>query len=225
MADEDNKNIPVFPSNSSEILTNAEAWPEIETLAPETSSKPVRTSEFDKMRHTSYQARLGRRLDRISRRISDNNIRLSSHPTDMIRLKVTRDERSRDLTSRQILDWEVLPIIMPSLKDVPLRHFVREGGEIQIPSLYTIDQQTYFEMYAPVQVKLEPEDLLFRLIYDSSMPDPYIMCLQVKEQLATMGYSSINFLKYFVTFYDEAIPSKVVRILKEANARRDELGW
>ena len=115
--------------------------------------------------------------------------------------------------------------MVPSMKDVPLRHFIRKGDEVQVPSLYTIEQQEYFEIYAPVEVKLEPEDLLFRLIYDSSADEPYVMCLQVKEQLATIGYSSINYLKYWVTFYDEPINKKIIKILKDANIKRDLLGW
>lgn len=208
------------------ILSTAEAWPEIETFDPVIKVTPKKPQvDFDRMRHTVYQARMGRHTDRILRKVTDNNIRLSSHPTDMIRLKVERDPRSRDLESRQIIGWEVLPIILPTMKDIPLRHLIREGTEVQIPSLYTIDQQTYFEIYAPVEVKLEPEDLLFRIIYDPNTQEPYIMALQVKEQLATVGYSSITMLKFWVTFYDEALPTKVVRILKDANARREDLGW
>ena len=221
MADENNTTV-IVPTVD---LSIAEAWPVAETFDPVIKTTKRTKADFDKMRHTVYQARLGRYTDRITRRVTDNNIRLSSHPTDMIRLKVERDPRSRDLESRQIISWEVLPIILPVMKDVPLRHLIREGADIQIPSLYTIDQQTYFEIYAPVEVKLEPEDLLFRIIYDPNTQEPYVMALQVKEQLATVGYSSINMLKFWVTFYDEKLPAQVVKILKDANERRETLGW
>ena len=162
----------------------------IETSSPiiDIQSPKHEDDFYDKYHRTTFQARMGRRLDRIARRVTDNNIRLSSNPTDMIRISVKRDERSQDLVSREVSATEILPI--------PLRHFIRKGDEVQVPSLYTIEQQEYFEIYAPVEVKLEPEDLLFRLIYDSSADEPYVMCLQVKEQLATIGYSSINYLKY-----------------------------
>lgn len=212
------------------VSTPAEGYPVVTTASPEiivknNISRKKQRKSFDPMHHTTFQARLGRRLDYINRQVTDNNIRLSSHPTDMIRLHIERDPRSRDLVYRQIEGWEVLPIILPPLKDIPLRHFVREGSEIQIPSLFTIDQQAYMEIYAPAQVKLEPEDLLFRMIYDPNADEPYILCLQVKEQLATIGYSTINYLKYFVTIFDEKIPKTVVSVLKEANERREELGW
>lgn len=43
------------------------------------------------MRRTSYQVRLGKKLDNIVRKVTDNNIRLASQPVDMIRIKVNRD--------------------------------------------------------------------------------------------------------------------------------------
>ena len=222
MADKDKEGLIVQIGNTETVNKIS-----IETSSPIIDiQSPKHEDEFyDKYHRTTFQARMGRRLDRIARRVTDNNIRLSSNTTDMIRISVKRDERSQDLVSREVSATEILPIMLPSMKDVPLRHFIRKGDEVQVPSLYTIEQQEYFEIYAPVEVKLEPEDLLFRLIYDSSADEPYVMCLQVKEQLATIGYSSINYLKYWVTFYDEPINKKIIKILKDANIKRDLLGW
>lgn len=187
--------------------------------------KEDNNASIDRMHRTTFQARLGRRLDLITRKIIDNSLRLSSHPTDMIRISAKRDERSRDLVSRTIKSVEILPIILPPLKDIPLRHFVREGSEIQIPSLYTIDQQAYFEIYAPAEVKLEVEDLLFRMIYDENADEPYVLCLQVKEQFATVGYSTIKMKKFWCTVYDEALPQPIIDILHRANIKRERLQW
>lgn len=182
-----------------------------------------------RMRRTTFQARLGRKLDKIHRAVLDNNIRLSSNPTDMLRIKAERDERTRDLVSRTITGCEVLPIILPPMKDIPLRHLtgIRSGTEVTIPSLYTIDQQEYFEIYAPLEVKLEPDDLLVRIIYDdlNSPDDPYVMILQVSEQFATIGYSSIRYHKYWATFYNENLPQKIIDIFKEAHRKRALLNW
>lgn len=182
-----------------------------------------------RMRRTTFQARLGRKLDRIHQQVLDNNIRLSSNPTDMLRIEAKRDERSRDLISRTLIENEVLPIILPKMQDIPLRHLMglRGGNEVTIPSLYTIEQQEYFEIYAPVEVKLEPDDLLIRIIYDdiNSPDDPYVMVLQVSEQLATLGYSGIRYYKYWCTFYNETLPQRVIDIVKEAEKKRAILGW
>ena len=175
--------------------------------------------------NTTFQARLGQKLDAIQRQVLDNNIRLSSHPTDMLRIKAERDPRSQDLVSRTIEAAEVLPIILPPLKDIPLRYFEKEGEDITITSLYTINQQEYFEIYAPVEAQLNMDDLLVRIMYDPNSDRPYIMILQVTEMLGTFGYSSLTYMKYFVTFYNEKLPQKVIDIIKEQDQKRLILGW
>lgn len=195
------------------------------------ASNVSRTAVQEKIRNkirfhnTTFQARLGQKLDAIQRQVLDNNIRLSSHPTDMLRIKAERDPRSQDLISRTIEAAEVLPIILPPLKDIPLRYFEKEGEDITISSLYTINQQEYFEIYAPVEAKLNMDDLLVRIMYDPNSDRPYIMILQVTEILGTFGYSSLTYMKYFATFYSEKLPQKVVDIIKEQDQRRLILGW
>lgn len=179
-----------------------------------------------RMHRTSFQGRLGRRLDNINIKIMDNSIRLSAHPTDMIRIKADRDDRSRDLLSRTIIDAEIVPIILPTMKDIPLRKFTREGQkDVLIPSLYPIANSEYFEIYTPQEVQLDEDDLLLRLIYEKYCDEPYVMALQVKDILSTIGYSSILYNKLQVTFYDEELPSEVIKLIKEANLKRETLGW
>lgn len=199
------------------------------SITQATNRDPNETKEIKRktvrLHNTSYQARLGKHMDIIQRKILDNNIRLSSHPTDMLRISVERDPRSRDLNSRTIKAAEVLPIILPPLKDIPLRHFVKEGEDITISSLYTIAQQEYFEIYAPVEAKLDMDDLLVRIMDDPNSDRPYVMILQVTEILGTFGYASLRYMKYFTTFYSEQLPQKVIDIIKEANRKRLALEW
>lgn len=197
------------------------------------SSEIIRTPRkednprYRRMRRTSYQARLGRKLDKINNLLLDNNIRLASHPTDMLRIEVKRDERSHDLISRTIKSAEIMPILLPNLKDIPIRHLIREGSDVLIPSLYAIQEQEYFEIYSPVESELNEDDLLIRMLYESSpdISNPYIMVLQVKEILATFSYSSILYKKCLVTWYDESLPIQVVNLLKESILKREKLDW
>ena len=76
------------------------------------------------MRRTTFQARMGSRLDTIKRKVIDNSIRLASNPTDMIRVRTVRDERSRDLVSRTITESEVLPVILPEMQDILYNAFL-----------------------------------------------------------------------------------------------------
>lgn len=178
-------------------------------------------------RRTDFQARLGRKLDNIRKRVLDNNIRLSAHPTDMLRIAVVRDDRSHDLISRTIESTEIMPIILPKMEDIPLRHLIREGKDILIPSMYPIQQEEYFEVYAPVQCDLHEDDLLVRILYDSSpdISNPYVMCLQVKDVLGTFGYSSLTWKKAICTMYDETLPSRVIQLIRASILKREVLDW
>lgn len=186
-----------------------------------------RTPDISKlMRRTTYQARLGRKMDNIARKVFDNNIRLASQPTDMLRIKVNRDKISQDLLSRTIVSAEIVPIIFPSMKDVPLRRLIREDGEdILVPNLYQFYDDQFWTIYVPAEIRLDEDDLLIRIVYDPYSDEPNILCMQVKEILTTLGYNSIVYLSARVTLYDESLPSEVVNIIKDANKKRAELGW
>lgn len=184
----------------------------------------------DRLKRTTFQARLGNKMDNLARKLTDNQIMLTAHPTDMLRVEAIRDDQSQDLISRRIAAAEVVPIIFPELKDIPLRHFISSSGDdIIIPSLYTTPEQQYFEIYAPVGTQLMMDDLLIRILNDPGIPGDseasknapyYMMTLQVKEILGTFGYSSLRWMKYFVCFYDESLPKQVIEQLRaEANKR------
>ena len=179
----------------------------------------------ERLKNTTFQARLGKKLDKISRKVIDNQIRLTSNPTDMIRVQVNRDEHSGDLISRTVSAAEVMPIILPVMKDIPMRHFIRENDDIVIPSLYPIQEQEYFEIYAPVKSHLLNDDLLIRLLGDPNVDEPYVMVLQVKEILGTFGYSNLKWMKYWVTFYDEKLPARIIQLIKKEISKREELNW
>lgn len=242
MAEDINSQVIELDAESSVLSTGVSTSyapaEDIAVTSANTAEPLIITSEEDtsydkasrkRMRRTTFQARLGRKLDRIHREVSDNGLRLSSNPTDMLRISITRDPRSRDIVSRTLESIEVMPIIFPKIESIPMRHLegYREGNEVTIPSLYTIDQQEYFEIYAPVGSKLKPDDLLIRIIYDDvECPnDPYVMILQVSEQLATIGYSSIRYYKYFCTYFQEKLPSKIIDTVKEDQIKRTILGW
>ena len=205
----------------------------VESIIPNTEN--VNVSVFDeqpkvsvpkRMRRTSFQARLGKRLDNISRKMIDNQIRLTSHPTDMIRIQAKRDMRSGDLISRTIEDVEILPIVLPPLKDIPMRRLLTEDSkEVVVPSLYPTAESTYYVLYAPMEVKLNEDDLLLRIIYDPYTKNPYVLCLQIKEILGDLGYSSFRQQKFWASLYDEPLPKQVISVLKDAVEKRETLGW
>ena len=185
----------------------------------------VRTKTPRKYRTTSFQARLGKKLDNITRKVLDDRIGLTAHPTDMLRISVKRDSRSGDLLSRTITSSEVVPIIFPKMTDVPLRQFAtRDDKEVLLPSFYAFSQEQHFDLYAPIAVQLDVDDLVIRFVYNEDRL-PWISVLQVKDILSTVGYNSILYNKLQCTFYDETLPEKVLSLIRSAIDRRELLGW
>ena len=180
----------------------------------------------ERFRRNAWQARLGKKLDPIRKKILDNQILLTSHPTDMIRIREERDERSQDLKSRTVVSEEVLPVIMPVLEDIPLRHLYREDGEyVMSLSLMEYQKDKGIEVYCPMENQLTRGDLLFRIVRNDSTSVPLFMVMQVKDELGTFSYSSLLYIKYKLSFYDEKIPQKILEILTEKSLKREELGW
>ena len=185
----------------------------------------VRAKTSRKYRTTSFQARLGKKLDNIARKVLDDRIGLTAHPTDMLRISVKRDSRSGDLLSRTITSSEVVPIIFPNMTDVPLRQCAtRDDKEVLLPSFYAFSQEQHFNLYAPIAVQVDVDDLLIRFVYNEDRL-PWISVLQVKDILSTVGYNSILYNKLQCTFYDEALPEKVLSLIRSAIDRRELLGW
>lgn len=227
MADDIKKTFTVYGGDSNNVVT-IEPTSDLEvTVIKNPNTDPMSTPNGRRMRRTSFQARLGKKMDKITQKVIDNNIRLTSNPTDMLRIQVNRDERSSDLKSRTVKSVEVLPIILPVLKDIPLRHMLREDTDILVPSMYMIAQEEYFEVWAPIEVDLNEDDLFIRILNDSSpeISDPYVMVLQVKEVLGTFGYASLVWKKCLCTFYDESLPGPVINVIKANIKKREELGW
>lgn len=227
MADDPKKTYSVNGSDITNIVSIDNTSDVNVNIKSNPNKNPMATDSGRRMRRTSFQARLGKKLDRISQKILDNDIRLTSNPTDMLRIQVNRDSRSSDLKSRTVKSVEVLPIILPVLKDIPLRHMLREETDILVPSMYMIAQEEYFEVWAPIEVDLNEDDLLIRILNDSSpeISDPYVMVLQVKEVLGTFGYASLVWKKCLCTFYDEALPNQIINVIKADIKKREELGW
>jgi len=194
----------------------------VSTYAPRTTTVPRR------LNRSAWQARLGSKMDPIKRKVLDNQLLLSSHPTDMLRIRTTRDSRSQDIQTRTIVSNEILPILLPTMKDVPMRRLVKDDASESITVTFAMtdaDNAKPFEAYCPLAGQLQRDDLLFRIIEDPYADLPYLMVLQVKDELATLAYSSMLYVKYNLTFYDEALPQAVVNAVVAASTKRGKLAW
>ena len=106
-----------------------------------------------------------------------------------------------------------------------MRRLVRDDHSILSLSITDADNAKPFEVYCPSVSQLQSDDLLFRFIGDPYSVSPYVLVLQVKDELGTIGYSELLHVKYSVTIYDEALPSAVVSAVYAAAIKRGRLKW
>lgn len=214
--------------NEAHSVALIEGHPSLTIVAHQPAVSIVLVTSIEvprRFQRSAWQARLGAKLDPIKRKFRDNSMLLAAHPTDMLRIRVLRDPRTHDILSRKIVSNEILPIILPVMEDVPMRRLVREDHNILSLSITDVDNAKPFEVYCPSVSQLQRDDLLFRFIGDPYSESPYVLVLQVKDELGTIGYSELLHVKYSVTIYDEALPSAVVSAVYAAAIKRGRLKW
>lgn len=186
-------------------------------------------NNLNRIRKTTFQSRLSRYSDNIARRVLDNRIRLTGNAMDMLRIEVKRDTRSHDAISHKLTKAEVVPIIMKQLKDIPLRQLLKDGTTVKVPSLYVINEDTYFECFAPNIFNLNIDDYLVKIYFkdDLSTETDYCVIFKVSEQLGTFGNSSLLYRKYWLTLADEEIkiPQSILTFIKNSKIKREVLNF
>ncbi len=171
---------------------------------------------------TTFQSRLSSKVNRISQRLHDNSIRLSGTISDCIKITTTKSAQG-DILKRKIDNLDVIPVIFPALKDVPLRKVVPETGQSFIIP-YTFDIQP-IEIMIPLPYNIDQDDLIIKFYENIAGVDPYIAILEAKDILGTFGARSIIYQKYKATFYDGQLPPEVITWIMEMAQRRQLLQW
>jgi hypothetical protein len=126
--------------------------------------------------------------------------------------------------SRIVSDSAILPILLPVMKDVPLRRLTNAAGE-SLLSMAAISHELSYEAYCPLAGKLQRDDLLFRVIQEGDSARPYVMVLQVKDELGTISHSSLLYVKYKLSFYDETLPQCIIDEVVSFAEKRNLLKW
>jgi len=179
----------------------------------------------DRRSHRSaWQGRLGAKMDTLRTKVLDNSLLLTAHPTDMLRIRTERDPRSQDVVSRTVVAAEVLPIVLPILKDVPMRRIIKENQQAVVTFSMAEDAKP-FEIYSALSNQLYRDDLLFRIIKDPYSDSPYLLAMQIKDEVATLAYSSLLYVKYKATIFDEKLPQAIVDQLVAFATKRELLKW
>ena len=76
---------------------------------------------------TTFQSRLSSRLNRLSQKLNDNAIRLSGTISDCIKISL-KTSPTGDIISRKVEDIDVVPVVFPALKDIPLKKVTSTTG-------------------------------------------------------------------------------------------------
>jgi len=172
-----------------------------------------------------FQARLLAKQDKIKRKMFDNSIKWVGNTIDMVRIKTNLTHQG-DIESREISKADTLEIIMPPLKDIPLRRVIKDGSGLIMDSISSLDEENKgVEVYAPMSSDVTRDDLLFWVLYDDNADLPIILCLQVKDILGTFGGHELLYQKYKTTYYNETLPSKLIQLVVKSTTRRNKLNF
>lgn len=174
-----------------------------------------------------YQTRLGSKLDKIRRKLTDNMISLSGNLLDFLKISTKRTKQG-DILSRRIEDIDVIEVLLPPLKDIPMRRILLDSSTPLLEQFGTsldLGELLPFEIYTQTKYNLDVDDLLIRVISDSQSDRLYCMVLQIKDTFTTVGSWSMIWRKYYASYYDQNLPSEVLELIIGAQNRRQILGW
>jgi len=214
---------PYVVRNRSISFDIAEFDVEAKTFILKTSTRKVIIKT--KPPYRSWQSRLGSKMDKVHMKTMDNIISLSSYPIDMVRVQVEKDERTHDIISRTIIANEVMPVHFEKpLNELPMRRMEYNDSENII---MTVDGTKLedIRVKCPISETLNRGDLLFRIIRDDYSERPIVLILQVKDELATVGYSKVIQINYILSYYDEKLPESVISAVIDSTEKREEVQW
>lgn len=170
-----------------------------------------------------FQSRLAMKHGIIQRKIIDNQIGLAANPTDCIRVKLEKNYLG-DIDSRIIEAADIVPIIWPPLKDIPIRKIGQDGsGQYTITSMVAHaeeDNMKNFELYVPHKNDIDIDDYIIRVFNDPDVSQPIILVVKVTELLGTFNQEMLLWEKCICTPDNEALPDKILNVIGEMAKRR-----
>lgn|SRR5574344_431311 len=172
----------------------------------------------------TFQSRLAAKQEPIKRKLIDNNLSFAGNPTDCICIRETKNDEG-DIEDRVIVKADVVSIIWPAIKDVPIRKINDTGnGSYTISSLVnTAGQDTntsLFKLYFEHNADISVGDLIVRVFIDPDTEQPTVIAVKVSELLGTYGQLMILYESCNCTLDTEAIPDKLAKIIGEMAKRR-----
>lgn len=171
----------------------------------------------------NFQSRLGSKLDKLKRKIFDNQISLAGNTLDFIRVSAVRSKQG-DIESRTIEEVGVIECVLPTMIDIPMRRILSSDGVTTIDS-FDATEIFPFEVYTLNKYNVDRDDLIFRVIQDPEVDRSYVMILQVKDTLMTIGSHSPLWKKFIAVYYDQTLPNEIIQMIASEQLKREKLGW
>jgi len=168
----------------------------------------------------TFQSRLAAKMNRMAQRLSDNMISLLGTVTDVIRVKAKKNNMG-DLISRTVDEIDIIEIIFPALKEVPMW---RLSGTRQSQDIHTAEIQP-FKAFAPISARVDQDDIIIKFFENPLNDDPLILYLQVKDVLGTFGARTIIHQQINLSYFDEQLEPEIIQWCADAANRRKVLRW
>lgn len=170
-----------------------------------------------------FQSRLAMKHGIIQRKIIDDQLSLAGAPTDTIRIRKELNYLG-DIESRIVENADVIPVIWPAPKDIPIRKLGRdEGGGYTITSHVAAaenDTVKNYEIYVPHDAEIKEGDMFVRVFIDPDVKYPTIWVVKVSELLGTFNQQMLLWEKCICTLDTESLPEKITKVIGEMAERR-----
>jgi len=182
---------------------------------------------FDRMRVSSFQSRLGMKQDNLRRKLIDGtNLYWIDTPVDCVRIR-PRNTFEGDKISIIVDSCDVISAVFPPLTDVPYRKVnvdpeTRAWSLTSLVSAFEDDaQEKFYTLQIPFEFDINVKDLLFRIMLDEAQKYPIIIPIEIQELLGTFGMHKMIMNKCKATIPTENLPPELIETVHQMALRRE----
>ena len=175
-------------------------------------------------RYVNYQARAATIQDNIRRKLIKNQASLIGIPEEIISIKTTKN-RDGDIITRIVNKALTANVVFPPMTDVPIRYLKKDDHNVwSITSLISAFAEDNQQIYTVTSDNtLDVDDIIVRTFLMNDKAN--VVCLEVKEVLATFGGNSIISNNYKVALYTQDLPQQMVDIIVDFAKRRQQVQY
>jgi hypothetical protein len=183
----------------------------------------------------TWQARLQAKMNILSQKLLDNAITLAGVSTDVIFIRQNLNNVS-DPVSITVDDIDVINIMFPGLKDIPMRRFLfQDNQQFYVANDGAEDEIQPFECYIETKYRVDQGSIILKFFDNpqGSTPNgttpstekPWVLPLKISEILGTFGGRSMVYQKCLLVYQDHQIPDQILTWALQLAQRRQILGW